>query len=128
MTNNYRDVVKERRSKVGLLLAKSITKPQMIADNLKEDVGVIYEDIKYFKKQAIPWLDELAFSGFVWECKLAIDEFNDLKSELQLIRQNVKTTDEKLRVIHEISHLINLKIETLANGPTLMALRKANGE
>jgi hypothetical protein len=65
MANNYRDAVKERRNKVGQLLAKSITKPRMIVDNLKEDVGVIYEDIKYFMKQAIPRLDELAFTRFV---------------------------------------------------------------
>jgi len=43
MANNYRDVVKERRDKVGQLLAKSITKPQMIAKNLNEDVGVVYQ-------------------------------------------------------------------------------------
>jgi len=128
MTNNYRDVVKERRDKVGLLLAKSITKPQMIATQLNEEIGVIYEDIKYFKKQATPWLDDLAFSGFVWECKNAIDKLKDIETELQLLRQSAKGVDEKLKVMHEIQFNINLQIETLANGPTLMALKKANGE
>ena len=128
MTNNYRDVVKERRSKVGLLLAKSITKPQMISKQLDEDVGVIYEDIKYFKKQATPWLDELAFTGFVWECKNAIDKLKNMEEEMQMLRQDAKGIDEKLKVIHELEYNINLQIETLGNGPTLMALKKANGE
>ena len=128
MTNNYRDVVKERRDKVGLLLAKSITKPQMIATQLNEEIGVIYEDIKYFKKQATPWLDDLAFSGFVWECKNAIDKLKNIEEELQKLRQDAKGIDEKLKVMHEIQYNINLQVETLANGPTLMALKKANGE
>jgi len=42
MANNYR-VVKERRDKVGLLLAKSVTKPQNIAKSIGEDVGVVYQ-------------------------------------------------------------------------------------
>jgi len=128
MTNNYRDVVKERRDKVGLLLAKSITKPQMIAEHLDEDVGVIYEDVKYFKKQAVPWLDDLTFTGFVWECKNAIDKLKNIEEDMQKLRQDAKGIDEKLKVFHEIQYNINLQIETLANGPTLMELKKANGE
>jgi len=128
MANNCRDVVKERRDKVGQLLAKSITKPQMIAKNLNKDVRVIYKDIKYFKEQAIPWLDELAFTGFVWECKNAIDKLKDIEEEKQKLRQDARGIDEKLKVMHEIEYNINLQIETLANGPTLMALKKANGE
>lgn len=128
MTNNYRDVVKERRDKVGLLLAKSITKPQMIAEHLDEDVGVIYEDIKYFKKQAVPWLDDLTFTRFVWECKNAIDKLKNIEEDMQKLRQDAKGIDEKLKVFHEIQYNINLQIETLANGPTLMELKKANGE
>jgi len=128
MTNNYRDVVKERRDKVGLLLAKSITKPQMIAEHLDEDVGVIYEDIKYFKKQAVPWLDDLTFTEFVWECKNAIDKLKNIEEDMQKLRHDAKGIDEKLKVFHEIQYNINLQIETLANGPTLMELKKANGE
>jgi len=128
MTNNFRDVTKARRGKVGLLLAKSITKPQMIADHLNEDVGIVYQDIKYFKEQATPWLDELAFLGFVWECKNAIDKLKNIEEEYQVLRQDAKTLDDKLKILHALEYNINLQVETLANGPTLMALKKANGE
>jgi len=91
MSNNYRKTVVDRRNKVALALAKSVTKLQAIAESIGEDVGVIYDDIAHLKKQAIPWLDELAFSGFVWECKTAIDKLKDIETELQLLRQNART-------------------------------------
>jgi fibrillarin-like rRNA methylase len=62
MSNNYREIVKARRNKVSLLLAKSVSKPELIAEHLKESVDVIYKDIAHLKKKAIPWLDDLAFS------------------------------------------------------------------
>jgi len=36
MSNNYRKTVVERRNKVTLALAKSITKPQAIAESIGE--------------------------------------------------------------------------------------------
>jgi len=128
MSNNYRKIVVDRRNKVALAMAKSVTKPQAIAESIGEDVGVIYDDIAHLKKQATPWLDDLAFTGFVWECKNAIDKLKDIEVELQSLRQNTNNLDDKLRVIHELEYNINLQMETLGNGPTLMALKKANGE
>ena len=128
MSNNYRKIVVDRRNKVALAMAKSVTKPQAIAESIGEDVGVIYDGIAHLKKQATPWLDDLAFTGFVWECKNAIDKLKDIEVELQSLRQNTNNLDDKLRVIHELEYNINLQMETLGNGPTLMALKKANGE
>jgi len=43
MSNNYRKTLVDRRNKVALALAKSVTKPQDIEKSIGEDVGVVYQ-------------------------------------------------------------------------------------
>jgi len=43
MSNNYRKTVVDRRNKVALALAKSVTKPHAIAKSIGEDMEVVYQ-------------------------------------------------------------------------------------
>jgi regulator of replication initiation timing len=49
--------------------------------------------------------------------KNVIDKLKNIEEELQVLRQDAKGIDEKLKVMHELEYNINLQIETLANGP-----------
>lgn len=118
--------VMQRRNNITRLMAKSVVRPEDIAKNLKLDVKTVYDDFKYFKKDSKKWLYGYANEGYVFVTRQTIDSLYDIELELQQLRQNAKTQDDKLKVIRELRETINTRWVIQGEGPTIMALMKTN--
>ncbi len=128
-------VVHERRYQVARLVARGAVHSKEIANSLMPEgqkpsdqfITRIKNDIKWLRNQSVPWLDALMQIGFVYECKVAVEKLQDIEKELQDIRYNIKEDPNVLKrvtVLNAIQHNINLQIETQANGPLLVKVRK----
>ena len=117
--------VEHRRDKVSQLLAKSVTKPADIAKSLGVEITDVYSDLKFLKKNSNEWLNGFANDGYVFVTKQTIDSLYDIEVELQKLRQDAKGADNKLKIIKELRETINTRWVIQGNGPTLMAIKKA---
>jgi len=118
--------VMQRRNDISRLMAKSVVRPEDIAKNLKINVKTVYEDFKYFKNNSKKWLYGYANEGYVFVTRQTIDSLYDIELELQQLRQNAKTQNDKLKVIRELRETINTRWVMQGEGPTIMALMKTN--
>ena len=128
-------VVHARRYQVARLVARGAVHSREIASSLMPEgeppsdqfITRIKNDIKWLRNQSVPWLDSLVQIGFIYECKVAVEKLQDIEKELQDIRYNIKDDPNVLKrvtVLNAIQHNINLQIETQANGPLLVRVRK----
>ena len=126
---NHKQVA-QRRQKVAELLVKSVTSVPDIAKELGVSQKKIEHDIAWLRKKAEPWLDGLAFGGFIHDTKIAIDQFLDIERELQTMREKYQNENDpgsiitRLKLLRELREAIETRIELEANGPTLMALKR----
>lgn len=136
-----KDEAKIRRERISLCIQKGMHSPVQIANNLKKEFQVpdekkwlmtINNDIKWFKKQAMPWLDDYGLAGFVFETRNAIEQLKDIEMELQEMRQKeAKKTDKdsvrrRITILSELRETINTRWVVQGEGPTLMNLQRAD--
>lgn len=115
-----------RRDQVAQLLHKSVPVSE-ISTRLKLSEKTVYNDIRWMHGQSNDWLTSLTKSGFIYECMIAIDKFKTIEHELRVLLDGEEDTMKQAKILHELAWVINMEVETLGNGPTLMALRRADG-
>ena len=116
----------QRRQKISLCLAKSMTSPQMIAKNLKLTEKEVTNDLYWMRKNAKVWLSGHTLDGYVFETQKTIEQMKDLELELQEMRNHETNTLTKLKIIHELKDVINTRWVIQGDGPTLMNSRFKN--
>lgn len=128
--------VKQRREKVAQYIRRSIKSPMLIAKALDLPYKTVENDIKAIRKNARVWLTELSIDGLIHDVQMGIEAMQELEKNLQNMLEDYKpkynpdgSIKEKgdpvmvLKITAELRELINTRLETEANGPTLMALR-----
>lgn len=115
--------VKNRREQISLCLAKSMTSPSMIAKQLKLDVKTVDNDLRFMRKNARKWLSGHTLDGYVFETQKTIDQLKDIELELQEMRNKEPDVEKKLKIIHELKDVINVRWVIQGDGPTLMNSR-----
>ena len=133
--------VGDRREKVAEYMRRSIFSPKLIAKALGEDYSTIKNDQRYLRKQSRTWLTEMAVDGLVHDTQLGIEAFKRMEQTLQNMLEDAKpkynddgSIKEKgnpalvLAITRELRETIDVRLETEANGPTLMALRGGHTE
>lgn len=125
-------VIKLRRERISFCLAKSMTSPIQIAIQLnapdkegkKPDVLVeaktISNDLAWMKKNSIKWLSGWALDGYVFETQNTIQVLKDFEIQLQSIRSKASSTDEIIKIIHELKEVVNMRWVMQGEGPALM--------
>ena len=112
--------VKKRREQISLCLQKSITSPSLIARELGLRVATISNDLHWMKLQAQKWLSEHTLDGYIFETKITIEQLKDIEMDLQEMRKIAPNLEIKLKIIHELVSLINMRWVLQGDGPTLM--------
>jgi len=113
----------ERRSKISILLAKSMNKPSDIARNLKLPLDTVRNDLFWMKKNSTKWLSGHALHGYVFETQQTIEQLRDMELELQAMRQDEQNREIKIKIIHELKDVVNMRWVIQGDGPTLMYSR-----
>jgi hypothetical protein len=102
-------IVKVRRLRVSTCLAKSLTSPSQIANQLNQPVPEgkvqpenvtpkqISNDLAFMKKNSIKWLSGHTLDGYVFETQNTIEQLT-----------------------HELKEVINMRWVMMGDGPTLM--------
>lgn len=121
----------QRRDKVSLCLAKSITTPtgilkQIIKDNPDVTISQVKHDLAWMRKNSKKWLSGHALEGYVFSTQNTLEQLKDIEQELQSIRTQAVGIDEKLAVLRELRDTINMRWVMEGDGPTLMALTFGN--
>jgi len=116
--------IEERREKVSQLLLQGFTEV-LVAKELGVSRETIVRDVRVLKEEALPWFDDLAGIGFAHEAKLALDKLRQCERWLHELRDQAKTSDEKLKAIRALEENIICQSQYLANGPTVHSLNKA---
>lgn len=113
----------DRRNKISLCLAKSMNKPSDIARNLKIPLDTVRNDLHWMSKNSTKWLSGHALHGYVFETQQTIEQLRDIELELQSMRQDTKDAEIKIKIIHELKDVINVRWVIQGEGPTLMHAR-----
>ena len=113
----------ERRNKVSLCLAKSMNKPSDIARNLKVPLDTVRNDLFWMKKNSPKWLSGHALNGYIFETQQTIEQLRDMELELQAMRQDETNREIKIKIIHELKEVVNMRWVIQGDGPTLMYSR-----
>ena len=116
--------VKKRREQISLCLQKSVTSASLIARELGLRVATVSNDLHWMKLQAQKWLSEHTLDGYVFETKNTIEQLKDIEMDLQDMRRMTTNPEVKLKIIHELISLINMRWVMQGDGPTLMNARK----
>jgi len=116
--------VKKRRERISLCLQKSVTSTSLIARELGLRVATVSNDLHWMKLHAQKWLSEHTLDGYVFETKITIEQFKDIEMDLQEMRKMTTNPEVKLKIIHELISLINMRWVMQGDGPTLMKLKK----
>lgn len=129
--------VRDRREKIAQYLRRSIVSPSLIAKAIGEDKETIRNDIRALRKESRTWLTEMAVDGLVHDTQLGIEALRGIEATLQNMLEDYKpkynpdgTLKEKgnplmvLQISRELRETIDTRLETEANGPTLMALKQ----
>ena len=114
-------VTLQRREKISLVLAKSITNPTDIAKQTGIKVDDVKNDLRWMKKSAKTTLAGHALDGYIFETKNTIDQLKDIEHELQALRSKETDLEKKLKIIHELKELINMRWVIHGDGLTLLA-------
>ena len=112
--------VRERREKISMCLAKSITSPKAIEKETGIPAMTVSNDLKWMKKNSTKWLSGHALNGYVFETQQTIEQLRDIELELQKMRQDAKDNETKIKIIHELKDVINMRWVIQGDGPTLM--------
>lgn len=110
-----------RREQISLVLAKSITNPTDIASQTGLALSDVKNDLMWMKKAAKTTLSGHALDGYIFETKNTIDQLKDIEHELQALRSTEKDLGNKLKIIHELKELINMRWVIHGDGLTLLA-------
>ena len=109
-------------------LARGILTPKKLSDVMGVKIDTVRNDLKFFRKDSITWLEGLALDGFTFQAQNTMDQLQDMLEELQQKR----TLDDVKNDIHllvkldkEIAHILSLQWQIASTGPTLMNIRKA---
>jgi hypothetical protein len=81
----------ERREKISLVLAKSITNPTDISKQTGLKIEDVKNDLRWMKKTAQTSLAGHALDGYIFETRNTIDQLKDIEHELQALRPLRKT-------------------------------------
>ena len=111
----------ERREKISLVLAKSITNPTDISKQTGFKLSDVKNDLRWMKKSAKTTLSGHALDGYIFETKNTIDQLKDIEHELQALRSTETDLDKKLKIMHELKELINMRWVIHGDGLTLLA-------
>lgn len=134
------DKIAERQYQVNLLLGEALTE-RGIAKTMGVSRETIVRDVHELKEQANKWLTEEAKTGFIYQCKLALDKLLRIELDLRTQRREKEAqlnfgkkegeqktlmeTDELINLNRAIEECIAYQIQLREQGPTLVALRKA---
>lgn len=132
--------ISERQYQVNLLLGEAITE-RAIAKTMGVSRETIVRDVHELKQQANKWLTEEAKTGFIFQCKLALDKLLRIELDLRTQRREKEAqlnfgkkkgdqktlmkTDELIDLNRAIEECIAYQIQLREQGPTLVALRRA---
>jgi len=115
-------LVHKRRERISIVLAKSITTPSAIANQLKDvDIETIKNDLKWMRKNSRVVLSGNTLEGYIFETHNTIEQLRDIELELQSLRSTEKETETKLKIIHELKEVINMRWVLHGDGLTLLA-------
>ena len=120
--------VDKRRVKMQGYLARGILTPKKLADVMKISIDTVRNDLKFFRKDSITWLEGLALDGFTFQAQNTMEQLQNMLEELQQKRTLKKVTEDvKMLVLvdKEIAHILSLQWQIASTGPTLMNIRKA---
>jgi len=116
--------VKKRRERISLCLSKSVTSPSLIARELGLSLATVSNDLHWMKVQSLKWLSGHTLDGYIFETKNTIEQFKDIEMDLQNMRKMATNPEVKLKIIHELKEVINMRWVMQGDGPTLMNARK----
>jgi len=121
-------IVQERREKVSLCLAKSMTRVEDIARQINADPKDIHNDLYWMRKNSRKWLSNHTLDGYIFETRRTIDQLQDIELELQSMRSKTTSIDDKLKIMRQLTEVINLRWVIQGDGPTLMNIRTVNDD
>jgi hypothetical protein len=113
----------QRREKISLVLAKSITNPTDISKQTGLKVDDVKNDLRWMKRNAHVTLAGHALDGYIFETKNTIDQLKDIEHELQALRSKETDLDKKLKILHELKEVINMRWVIHGDGLTLLATK-----
>ena len=118
-----------RREQISLVLAKSITNPTDIAKQTGLPLSDVKNDLRWMKRTAKTSLAGHALDGYIFETRNTIDQLKDIEHELQALRSKETDLEKKLKIIHELKELINMRWVIHGDGLTLLAQKyvESNG-
>ena len=81
------------------------------------------------KKTAKSSLAGHALDGYIFETRNTIDQLKDIEHERQALRSKETDLEKKLKIIHELKELINMRWVIHGDGLTLLAQKyvESNG-
>lgn len=133
--------IADRRDKIAQYMRRSIFSPKLIAKALQLEINTVKNDQRALRLASRTWLTEMAVDGLVHDTQLGIEAFKVMEMTLQNMLEDAKpkynddgTIKEKgnpglvLMITRELRETINTRLETEANGPTLMALKAGTGK
>lgn len=120
-----RAVTMQRREKISLVLAKSITNPTDISKQTGIPVDDVKNDLKWMKKNSQVALSGHTLDGYIFETKNTIDQLRDIEHELQSLRSKEGNLDNKIKIIHELKEVINMRWVIQGDGLTAMSTKMA---
>jgi DNA-binding CsgD family transcriptional regulator len=111
----------QRREQISLVLAKSITTPTAISQQTGIKIEDVKNDLRWMKKAAKTTLSGHALDGYIFETKNTIDQLKDIEHELQSLRTKETDLDKKIKILHELKEVINMRWVIHGDGLTLLA-------
>ena len=116
--------VAERREKITELLSQGWTEKR-IANELDVSYPTIIRDVRYLKEQAFEWVDDIAKTGLIFEVKKSVSELDYLKTKLYgYLDEDKLDVETKVKISRELREILDLKLNVLAQGPTLKGLKR----
>jgi hypothetical protein len=115
--------VKKRREQISLCLSKSVTSPKGISEQTKIEMKTVENDLYWMRKHSSKWLSNHTLDGYVFETQQTIEQLKDIEFELQSLRSKEKNLDKKLKIIGELTQVINMRWVIQGDGPTFMHLQ-----
>ena len=110
-----------RREKISNVLAKSITNPTDISKQTGLKLDDVKNDLRWMKKNAKTTLAGHALDGYIFETQQTISQLRDIEYELQSLRSKETDLDKKIKILHELKDVINMRWVIHGDGLTLLA-------
>ena len=108
---------------LGFTIADGLEYIRTAVDKAGLKVDDVKNDLRWMKRNAHVTLAGHALDGYIFETKNTIDQLKDIEHELQALRSKEQDLDKKLKILHELKEVINMRWVIHGDGLTLLATK-----